>query len=201
MATIVMSGPQNITLDGVVEDPDGAEGSRHGDWFRRYGSRDLEDIVGTLEHDLSEATARLVTAKTELKQVSKALDGVRTQVHEGEVAIMGHEKDEARIRHDLERHRDRLGQLAAEQHELDERIRAITSDETATRDRRSSAESRIADLERNQLDLVSAVHAHRDRLPGTGRARRGIGVIDAIAPPPAPFWRLRRRPWAGRTRR
>ena len=42
MARIVMSGPQNITLDGVVEDPDGAEGSRHGDWFRRYGGPDLE---------------------------------------------------------------------------------------------------------------------------------------------------------------
>jgi dihydrofolate reductase len=42
MATIVMSGPQNITLDGVVEDPDGAEGSRHGDWFRLFGGQDLE---------------------------------------------------------------------------------------------------------------------------------------------------------------
>jgi dihydrofolate reductase len=43
MATIVMSGPQNITLDGVVEDPDGAEGSRQGDWFRRIGGQDLEE--------------------------------------------------------------------------------------------------------------------------------------------------------------
>jgi dihydrofolate reductase len=42
MATIVMSGPQNITLDGVVDDPDGAEGSRHGDWFRQFGGQDLE---------------------------------------------------------------------------------------------------------------------------------------------------------------
>ena len=37
-----MSGPQNITLDGVVEDPDGAEGTRHGDWFRQFGGADLE---------------------------------------------------------------------------------------------------------------------------------------------------------------
>jgi dihydrofolate reductase len=42
MATIVMSGPQNITLDGVVEDPDGAEGARYGNWFRVFGGQDLE---------------------------------------------------------------------------------------------------------------------------------------------------------------
>ncbi|HMG52540.1 MAG TPA: hypothetical protein VK601_03640, partial [Kofleriaceae bacterium] len=131
---------------------------------------ELEDIVGTLEHDLSEATARLVTAKTGLSQVTKALDGVRTQVHEGEVAIMGHEKDETRIRHDLERHRDRLGQLAGEQHELDDRLRAITGDDTATRDRRAGAEHRIAELERAQLDHLSAVTSHRDRLDELAQA-------------------------------
>ncbi|HEX3761781.1 MAG TPA: AAA family ATPase [Kofleriaceae bacterium] len=159
-----------VTLDGDVVEGDGvvAGGSREaqgaGVLAQKREIRDLEEIVGTLEHDLSEATARLVTAKTELKQVSKALDGVRTQVHEGEVAIMGHEKDEARIRHDLERHRDRLGQLAVEQHELDDRLRVITGDETATRDRRLSAEQRIADLERAQLEHLSAVTGHRDRL-------------------------------------
>jgi chromosome segregation protein len=164
-----------VTLEGDVVEGDGivAGGSRDaqgaGVLAQKREIRDLEEIVGRLEHDLSEATARLVTAKTELKQVSKALDGVRTQVHEGEVAIMGHEKDDARIRHDLERHRDRLGQLAVEQHELDDRLRAITGDETATRDRRSSAEQRIAELERAQLDHLSAVAAHRDRLDELGQ--------------------------------
>ena len=42
MARIIMSGPQNMTLDGVIDDPDGAEGSRRGDWFRRVGGQDLE---------------------------------------------------------------------------------------------------------------------------------------------------------------
>lgn len=41
MSRIIMSGPQNMTLDGVVHDPDGAEGSRHGDWFRQFGGADL----------------------------------------------------------------------------------------------------------------------------------------------------------------
>ena len=42
MGRIVMSGPQNASLDGVVQDPDGAEGFRLGGWFVQYGGKDLE---------------------------------------------------------------------------------------------------------------------------------------------------------------
>jgi dihydrofolate reductase len=42
MGTIVMSGPQNVSLDGVVQDPDGGEGFRVGGWFVEYGGKDLE---------------------------------------------------------------------------------------------------------------------------------------------------------------
>ncbi|TDU01692.1 dihydrofolate reductase [Streptomyces sp. 846.5] len=37
MGKIVMSGPQNMSLDGVVQDPDGKEGFRVGGWFLEYG--------------------------------------------------------------------------------------------------------------------------------------------------------------------
>lgn len=36
-----MSGPQNVTLDGVVQDPDGAEGFGRGGWFGEHGAGDL----------------------------------------------------------------------------------------------------------------------------------------------------------------
>ena len=32
----------NISLDGVVEDPDGQEGSTLGGWFGQFGGKDLE---------------------------------------------------------------------------------------------------------------------------------------------------------------
>jgi chromosome segregation protein len=159
-----------VTLDGDVVDEDGvvAGGSRDaqgaGVLAQKREIRDLEDIVGKLEHDLSEAMARLVTAKTDLKAVGKALDGLRTQVHEGDVAIMGHEKDEARVRHELERLRDRLGQLGNEQLELENRIRAIDVDDAAARERKQGAIDRIAELERAQLDLIAEVTTHRDSL-------------------------------------
>ena len=42
MGRIVLSGPQNVTLDGVVQDPDGAEGFELGGWFVEFGGKDLE---------------------------------------------------------------------------------------------------------------------------------------------------------------
>src|SRR5439155_26976952 len=151
-------GDRLVTLDGDVVDGDGvvAGGSRDaqgtGVLAQKREMRDLEDIVGKLEHDLSEAMQRLVTAKTELKHIGKALDGLRTQVHEGEVAIMGHEKDESRVRVELERHRERLGQLANEQLELEHRLRAIEIDDANARERKVIATDRIAALEREQLE-------------------------------------------------
>jgi dihydrofolate reductase len=40
MGTIVISS--NVTLDGVVQDPDGEEGFRLGGWFGQFGGKDLE---------------------------------------------------------------------------------------------------------------------------------------------------------------
>jgi dihydrofolate reductase len=42
MGKIVMGGPQNVSLDGVVQDPDGEEGFRLGGWFVEFGGNDLE---------------------------------------------------------------------------------------------------------------------------------------------------------------
>jgi dihydrofolate reductase len=38
----------NSTLDGVVQDPDGQEGSPHGGWFREFGGEDLEEWAGVV---------------------------------------------------------------------------------------------------------------------------------------------------------
>jgi len=43
MGKIVMSGPQNVSLDGVVQDPDGQEGFGRGGWFVQFGGKDLEE--------------------------------------------------------------------------------------------------------------------------------------------------------------
>ena len=41
MGKIVIS--TNVSLDGVVQDPDGKEGFRQGGWFGQFGGKDLEE--------------------------------------------------------------------------------------------------------------------------------------------------------------
>jgi dihydrofolate reductase len=41
MGKLIVS--ENVTLDGVVQDPDGTEGFRHGGWFGQFGGKDLEE--------------------------------------------------------------------------------------------------------------------------------------------------------------
>jgi len=43
MGKIVISGPQNVSLDGVVQDPDGKEGFRLGGWLVQFRGKDLEE--------------------------------------------------------------------------------------------------------------------------------------------------------------
>ena len=43
MGKIVISGPQNVSLDGVVQDPDGREDFKLGGWFVQFGGKDLEE--------------------------------------------------------------------------------------------------------------------------------------------------------------
>jgi dihydrofolate reductase len=43
MGKIVLSGPQNVSLDGVVQDPTGDEGFGLGGWFIEFGGNDLDD--------------------------------------------------------------------------------------------------------------------------------------------------------------
>jgi len=80
MGTIVMSGPQNMTLDGVVQDPDGAEGFELGGWFPEFGGEDLEPWNGIALAEALAAEAWLLGRR------SYEFFGSRWQPREGELA-------------------------------------------------------------------------------------------------------------------
>jgi dihydrofolate reductase len=80
MGTIVMSGPQNITLDGVVQDPDGAEGFKLGGWFGEFGGKDLEEWTKVALEEALGAEAWLLGRR------SYEFFGQRWQPRSGEVA-------------------------------------------------------------------------------------------------------------------
>jgi dihydrofolate reductase len=80
MGKIVISGPQNVSLDGVVQDPDGEEGFRLGGWFRQFGGKDLEEWNKVALDEALRAEAWLLGRR------SYEFFGVRWQPRSGELA-------------------------------------------------------------------------------------------------------------------
>jgi dihydrofolate reductase len=80
MGKIVMSGPQNASLDGVVQDPDGEEGFRLGGWFLEFGGKDLEGWNKVALDDALGANAWLLGRR------SYEFFGVRWRPRSGELA-------------------------------------------------------------------------------------------------------------------
>ncbi len=80
MGKIVMSGPQNVSLDGVVQDPDGQEGFRLGGWFVQFGGKDLEAWNKVALEDALGAEAWLLGRR------SYEFFGARWRARSGELA-------------------------------------------------------------------------------------------------------------------
>ena len=80
MGKIVMSGPQNVSLDGVVQDPDGEEGFGLGGWFVQFGGKDLEAWNKVALHEALGAEAWLLGRR------SYQFFGARWRPRSGELA-------------------------------------------------------------------------------------------------------------------
>jgi dihydrofolate reductase len=80
MGRIVMSGPQNVSLDGVVQDPDGQEGFGLGGWFVEFGGNDLEEWNKLALEDALRAEAWLLGRR------SYEFFGMRWRPRSGELA-------------------------------------------------------------------------------------------------------------------
>jgi dihydrofolate reductase len=63
MGRIVIS--TNMSLDGIVEDPDGLEGSRRGGWFRDSGGPDLEPWAKVFTDEAMESDALLLGRRSD----------------------------------------------------------------------------------------------------------------------------------------
>jgi dihydrofolate reductase len=80
MGKIVISGPQNVSLDGVVQDPDGEEGFSHGGWFVQFGGNDLKEWNKVALDEALRAEAWLLGRR------SYEFFGVRWRPRSGELA-------------------------------------------------------------------------------------------------------------------
>jgi dihydrofolate reductase len=72
MGKIVVS--TNVSLDGVVQDPDGQEGFRHGGWFGRFGGDDLGPWTELLAAEARGADALLLGRRSDEWFATRWLD-------------------------------------------------------------------------------------------------------------------------------
>ncbi len=63
MGKIVITA--NVSLDGVVQDPDGEEGFRLGGWFGRFGGKDLEEWTRVETEETLRAEALLLGRRSD----------------------------------------------------------------------------------------------------------------------------------------
>jgi dihydrofolate reductase len=80
MGKLVLSGPQNVSLDGVVQDPTGDEGFKLGGWFVESGGQDLQPWNKVALDDALGAEAWLLGRR------SYEYFGVRWRPRTGELA-------------------------------------------------------------------------------------------------------------------
>jgi dihydrofolate reductase len=63
MGKIVIS--TNVSMDGVVQDPDGQEDFKHGGWFGQYGGKDLEPWGEIMTDEALKTEALLLGRRTD----------------------------------------------------------------------------------------------------------------------------------------
>src|SRR5262249_20901440 len=126
--------------------------------------RELDEICAGLERDLADAAARQVAIKAELAKVGATLDGLRKDSHQGDIAVVAHEKDLARFRGEAERLAERRGERprgGEEREEVDGGLAECGRDEEAARAALAAAQERADAAERDQLGLIEGVTAAR----------------------------------------
>ncbi|HKE14396.1 MAG TPA: chromosome segregation protein SMC [Kofleriaceae bacterium] len=159
-----------VTLDGDIVDERGvvsggsmdAQGA--GVLAQKREIRELDEICVGLEKDLTEATGRFVHTKTELGHVTRALDALRHEAHDGDLAITVGEKDDAAARSELDRLRQRTTRLNAEQLELEERAARLDAEQAQNAELEAAAQERRERHEREQLGLSAGVADTRVRV-------------------------------------
>lgn len=159
-----------VTLDGDIVDSRGvvAGGSRDAKGAsvlaQKREIRELDEIVESLERDLTEATAKFVSTKSELLKVTKAVEGLRNDRHEGELAINSHEKDLAGAHAELDSLRQRLARLNSEQFEIEDRVGALQHEAVIMRELHETAGAAMAKHEGEQLGLIDVVRDSQDKV-------------------------------------
>ncbi len=184
-----------VTVEGELIDARGivSGGSRDaagaGVLQQKRELRELEEVVAALQEKHDRAVSQLTAKKAERKELELMLEAVRQDSHQGEMAILTHEKDLARHREELARLSSRGDSLAREAEDLGrQRAEALEESEATllglrdARDRLVSAEDRRDEHGRVAVSLLERVDGAAARVTElkvmASQAREKLGSLD-----------------------
>jgi chromosome segregation protein len=166
-----------VTREGELVDRDGVitggsrEAATAGLLAQKREMRELDGILAQLEHRHAELSQQHLANKNELNAITKTLEALQKDAHQGEMQILTHDKDLARLRDELERATHRLDAVAREHGELTQAAgeAAREAEESmlavrAARDRLVSLEDRLSTLSREQVSVLERVESASEAL-------------------------------------
>ncbi len=159
-----------VTLDGDIVDGRGVVSGGSNDakgasiLAQKREIRELDEIVESLDKELASASAHFLSTKNELVQVTKALEALRNDRHDGELAMTAHEKDLAGAQAELEGLRERLTRLNREQLDLDDRVGAFDHEVKIMRDLHETASEAMSRYESEQLSYIDVVREASEKV-------------------------------------
>ncbi|HEY7954739.1 MAG TPA: chromosome segregation protein SMC [Polyangia bacterium] len=166
-----------VTLSGELVDRAGLvtggsrEAAQAGVLQQKREIRELDGIIAELESRHGELTARHTAHKDELAAISGSLEALRKDAHQGEMQILTHDKDLARLREELSRASQRLEVLSGEHTELEHQAgeSAREAEEAqlllrAARDRLVTLEDELSGLAREQVRLYELAEEAQEAL-------------------------------------
>src|SRR5262249_47481530 len=133
--------------------------------------RELDAVLADLETRHAELTARVTQERGELSSLTRSLEALRNDAHQGEMQILTHDKDLHRLRDEEERLGQRLHVLAEERAELEQQAAesAREAEEAqlalrAARDRLVGLEDELSSLGRESVRLLELVERAQEAL-------------------------------------
>jgi chromosome segregation protein len=175
-----------VTLEGEVVEPSGAVSGGSPDagagvLHQKRELRELEVEVQALQARHDELAERLGAQKTEKRELEILLDALRKDSHQGEMAILTHQKDLARHGDELQRIAQRCGSLEREAEELsgqrseaEREAEATRAELAASRERLQGAEERREERGRAAVALYERVEAAQARV-----TERKVALVQA----------------------
>lgn len=154
----------DVAYGGGLIDGGSREAAGQGLIHKKREIRELTAAVSTCEERVAELVAVREERRTELHSVDEELQGAKQTLHQGEIALLTHQKDLQRAQEECQRLEERLDVKAVEDEQLTEEQQLLQKEMASAEARRTELEGQKAGLERAVAELQEELTQKRQAI-------------------------------------